>query len=170
MRKHRNTYIYRLRGSLGDVALVPAAAHNLAHKYTDTGLEVLHVSNLIAEETSVTPQRYLPSISWTTGASLLMPFDPDAVQRLAWYRFLRRELTISSSRKLCERACTDGCDPKEYRLACTPGTGYDSCLHRQGLCVSGPRLKQRWRNKSLLILAKLTSVTCIAHMTANYIR
>src|SRR6266699_4283936 len=102
MRKHGNKYIYRLRGPLGDVALVPAAAHNLAHKYTDTGLKELHVSNLIAEETSVPPRRDLPPISWTPGASLLMSFDLDAVQRLAWCRPLRRELTIPSSRKLCE--------------------------------------------------------------------
>jgi hypothetical protein len=61
MRKHRNTYIYRLRGSLGDVALVPAAAHNLAHKYTDTGQEELHASNLIAEETSVSDSAAGPS-------------------------------------------------------------------------------------------------------------
>jgi hypothetical protein len=122
MRKHRNTYIYRHRGSLDDVALVLAAAHNLAHKYTDTGVEDLHVSNLIAEEYLVTPRLDLPPISWTPGASLLMPFDPDVVQRLAWCRFLRRELMIPGSRKLCERACTDGCDPKEYRLGCVPGT------------------------------------------------
>jgi hypothetical protein len=141
MRKHRNTYIYRLRGSLGDVALVPAAAHNLARKYTDTGQEELHASNLIAEETSVTLRRDLPHISWTSAASLLMPFDLGAVQRSAWCRFLRRELTIPRSRKLCERVCTDGCDPQEHQLACVPGTIYDSRLHQQGRCVSGPRLK-----------------------------
>ena len=79
MRKHRNTYIYWHLGSLGDVALVLAAAHNFAHKYTDTGVD-LHVSNLIAEEYLVTPRRHLPPISWTPGASLLIPFDPDALQ------------------------------------------------------------------------------------------
>ena len=30
---------YNLRKALGDVALVPTAANNFAHKYTDTGLE-----------------------------------------------------------------------------------------------------------------------------------
>jgi hypothetical protein len=115
-----------LRGSLGDVALVPAAAHNLAHRCTDTGLEVLPVSNSIAEETSVIARRDLPPISRAPGASLLMLFDLDSVPRLAWCRFLQRELTIPRSRKLCERACTDGCDPKEYRSACIPGASHDS--------------------------------------------
>jgi hypothetical protein len=117
MRKHRNTYIYRHRGSLGDVALVLASAHSLAHKYTDTGVEGLHVSNLIAEEYSVTPRRNPPLIFWTAEAPLLMPFDLDALQRLAWCRFPRRELMILGSRKLCERACADGRDPKENGLA-----------------------------------------------------
>src|SRR6266852_5271239 len=155
MRKYRNTYIYRRHGSLGDVALVLAAAHNLAHKYNGTGVEGLHVSNLIAEEYSVTPRRDLPPISWTPGVSLVMPFDLDVVQRLAWCRFLRRGLTIPRSRKLCERACTDGCNPKEYRLTCIPGTSrYGSCLRQEGRCGSGPRLKQLWRNKCFPTLAK----------------
>jgi len=166
MRKHHNTHIWRLHGFLGDVALVPVAAYNLAHKYTDIGLEELHISNLIAEETSVTLRNDLPRISLTPGTSLLTHFDLGTVKRLAWCRFLRGGLTVSRGRKLCERACTDGC-PKECRLACNSGTSYDSCL-QQGRRVSGPRLRQLWRNKRLPIHAKLTSVTRIEHKPANY--
>ena len=73
MRKHRNTYIYMLRGSLGGVALVPAAGHNLAHRCTDTGLEEFHVSRFDrrGDVDDSYGGTFLP-ISQTPGASLLL--------------------------------------------------------------------------------------------------
>ena len=101
---------YNLRKALGDVALVPAAANNFAHKSTDTGLEPgVYIRRAAVRTTLVTETITvrLPLISWIPGGFLLKSFDLDAVQQLTWCRPLQRELTIPKSRKLCEHAACE---------------------------------------------------------------